>query len=236
MRRAHVAIAAGLLLAVAVSAGWMWRPGESQAAGATAPASIGTRLRYIGRDQATGLPATVDDRFIAEVERGVERYGKDEQAAIPPPPVVGADVAELRIPSQGVDARIDRYGLDRFGRLDVPQDTSTIGWNPGYTSLPGDDRATFFAAHFEYGGVPGVFFRLSSLAAGDEVAVTLTDGSEQRYRVTSTVDYALGAIDMGAILAGREGVENITLMTCSGPANEGVYPLRTVVLAERISP
>ena len=46
-------------------------------------------------------------------------------------------------------------------------------------------------------------------------------------------DYALGAIDMGALLRGREGIESITLMTCSGPPDEGDYPLRTVVLAER---
>ena len=64
--------------------------------------------------------------------------------------------------------------------------------------------------------------------------MTLSDGTVARYRVTSTVDYPLGSIDMGAILDGLEGRESITLMTCSGPPNEGEYPLRTVVLAERV--
>ncbi len=205
------------------------------AAGAPAPPDgFGEQLRYLGRDTATGMPASVDDRFIAEVERGVERYGKDEQEAVPPPPVAGADIARLRVPVLGVDARVGRYGVDSFGRLDVPQDTSTVGWNPAWAALPGSGRSTFFAAHFEYRGVPGVFFRLSTLTAGDIVEAVLSDGGAVRYRVTSTIDYALGAIDMGALLLGREGVESIVLMTCSGPPNQGEYQFRTVVLAERI--
>ena len=67
------------------------------------------------------------------------------------------------------------------------------------------------------------------------MVVGLNDWSSHRYRVTSVVDYALGAIDMGALLKGREGIESITLMTCSGPPNEGEYAFRTVVLAERES-
>ncbi len=202
-------------------------------AGAT-PRGIGEQLRYIGRDQLTGMPAPVDDRFIAAVERAVERYGKDESPSVPPPPAEGVDVASVAIPALGVNATVRRFGIDRFGRLDVPQDSRTVGWNPAFTDLPGKGGETFFAAHFEYGGVPGVFFRLSTLAAGDAVTVALSDGSSYVYRVTSTVDYPLGVIDMGALLFGREGVEGITLMTCSGPANEGEYPLRTVVLAERV--
>ena len=83
--------------------------------------------------------------------------------------------------------------------------------------------------------MPGVFFELSSLRGGELVVVTLSDGSERTYRVTSTVDYDLTSIDMGAILQGREGVESITLMTCSGPGDGGRYPMRTVVLAEAVT-
>ena len=115
-----------------------------------------------------------------------------------------------------------------------PLDNATVGWNPAWAAMPGSGRSTFFAAHFEYRGVPGVFFRLSTLKAGDIVEAVLSDGGVVRYRVTSTVDYALGTIDMGALLRGREGVESVVLMTCSGPADEGEYPSRTVVLGERV--
>lgn len=202
---------------------------------AAAPA-LGDQLRYIGRDHLTGMPAPVDDRFIAEVERAVERYGKDEQRAVAPPPFRAPEVTGLAIPKLNVDAQIGRFGVDRFGRLDVPQDARTVGWHPAYSAVPGEGSATFLAAHFEYAGRPGVFNQIATLRPGDEVDVVLTDGSAHRYRVDSTIDYALGAIDMGAILYGREGAESVTLMTCSGPANEGEYPLRTVVLASRVGP
>jgi LPXTG-site transpeptidase (sortase) family protein len=213
--------------------------GSRPAIGEASPAQVGlgARLRYIGRDTQTSMAATVNDGFIKELERSVQNYGKViENDPIPAPPLAAgqATVARVAIPALGVDAPVGRYGVDAYGRIDVPQDATTIGWNPAYTALPGSGGATFFAAHYEFAGRPGVFAKLSTLRAGDEVSVTLSDGSAFRYRVTSTVDYALGAIDMGAILHGREGVESITLMTCSGPITDGNYELRTVVLAERI--
>ncbi len=210
-------------------------PSSVSAAMQSQPRDLASKLRYIGRDTLTGMPAPVDDRFIAEHEEAIERYGEDEREPIPPPPVNGADIAAIRVPDIGVEASLGRYGVDGFGRLDVPQDRVTVGWNPAYSDLPGEGGATFFAAHYELGGVPGVFFRLSTLQPGAEVEVTLNDGTTARYRVTSTVDYPLEAIDMGALLKGMEGRESITLMTCSGPPDQGAYPLRTVVLAERVS-
>ena len=196
---------------------------------------LGDELRYIGRDARTGMPRRVDDRFIAETERAIERYGQDRQEAIPPPAPGPVDITAVTIPRLGLSrVPVGRYGLDAFGRLDVPQDTSTIGWNPAYCALPGEGGATFLAAHVNYQGRPGVFARLSTMVAGDEVEILLNDGTTHRYRVTSSVEYALAAIDMGALLKGREGIESITLMTCSGPPNEGEYAFRTVVLCERL--
>ncbi len=227
------ALGFALLLAAALLPG-AYRRAEPAAAGPGDVPPFASDLRYIGRDPLTGLPDRVDDRFIAAVERAIERYGKDAGEPVPPPPPAPVDIATLAIPAIGIDsAPVRRFGLDAYGRLDVPQDTVTVGWNPAYTALPGTGGSTFLAAHFEYGGRPGVFSRLAALRPGDRVEVTLTDGSVHAYRVVSVVDYALAAIDMGAILRGLEGRESVVLMTCSGPANEGQYAFRTVVLAER---
>jgi hypothetical protein len=211
-----------------------WQPLPVSGSQAARPAGLGAELRYVGRDPLTGMPVRIDDRFIAEVERSIERYGKDPGQPVAPPPPGPVDIASVTIEGLGLsDAPVGRYGLDAYGRLDVPQDTSTIGWNPAYNAVPGEGGATFFAAHFEYAGRPGAFNRLSALVPGDEIEVALSDGTRHRYRVTSNIEYALGTIDMGALLHGREGTESITLMTCSGPAGEGEYAFRTVVLAER---
>ncbi|MEO6399132.1 MAG: class F sortase, partial [Tepidiformaceae bacterium] len=146
------------------------------------------------------------------------------------------DISWLSVPAIGIArAPVARFGLDAFGRLEVPQDSQHVGWNPAYNALPGEGGATFFAAHFEYAGRAGVFNRISTLKPGDSIEVGLSDGLAARYIVTSTVDYNLSAIDMGAILYGREGRESVTLMTCSGPPNADGYPQRTVVLAERVT-
>ncbi len=231
--RTRFAVAAVLLVAGALGFGGFATAQVAERLPGTAP-GIAAQVHYLGRDALTGRATTVGDRFIAQRDESFETYYVEDRQPIPPPAAGPTDILSLSIPAIGVDAPVRRYGVDAAGRLDVPQDTSTIGWNPAYASLPGEGGATFFAAHYEYRGVPGVFFGLSSLRSGDEVAVTLTDGSVYRYRVTSTVDYALASIDMGAILSGREGFESITLMTCSGPGDGGRYPLRTVVLAERI--
>jgi hypothetical protein len=197
---------------------------------------FGEELRYVGRDGLTGMPARVNDRFIAETERAIERYGLDAREPVPPPAPGPLDIAWLTVAKLGITrARVARYGLDAYGRLDVPQDTSTVGWNPAYCQLPGGGGATFLAAHVYFGGRPGIFSRLSTLSGGDSLEIGLNDGTVHAYRVTSVVEYALAAIDMGALLRGREGIESVTLMTCSGPPNEGEYAFRTVVLTERAS-
>src|SRR6185437_14522737 len=83
---------------------------------------------------------------------------KDAGTPVPPPPAVpGADVATLTVPALGIDAApVKRYGVDEYGRLDVPQDNHTVGWNPAYAALPGTGGSTFFAAHYEFGGQPGI--------------------------------------------------------------------------------
>ncbi|GMV85205.1 MAG: hypothetical protein AMXMBFR80_10610 [Dehalococcoidia bacterium] len=225
------ALLGGLVVVVLAAT---WAGGPATRAQSNLGASFGGELRYIGRDPLTGMPARIDDRFITETERAIERYGKDPGQPVPPPPPGPVEIASISIGRLGIAAApVGRYGLDAYGRLDVPQDATTVGWNPAFNALPGQGAATFFAAHFEYAGRPGVFNRLSTLLPGDTIEVALTDGTLHRYRVTSTVEYALGTIDMGALLHGREGIESITLMTCSGPANEGEYAFRTVVLAER---
>jgi LPXTG-site transpeptidase (sortase) family protein len=236
MRRASF-VAFGLLAVCAVAASWLWlaRPFEASAADtAGAAPGLATQLRHVGRDGATGMATWVGEGFIAEREREVERYGKDERDAVPPPTADGPTISRLSIDELGVSAAVARYGLDRFGRLDVPQDRVTVGWHPAYSTMPGGGGATFLAAHYEYGGTPGIFHDLSSLEPGETFFLATDSGEVHEYRVTSAIDYELGDIDMGALLRGREGMESVTLMTCSGRFVDGTYDYRTVVLAERV--
>jgi hypothetical protein len=233
-----VALAAGtfaVLLAafVGITAAW---PADGAVAQAPGDPGLAASLRHVGRDHLTGLPTRVGEAFIVEQQVARERYGRDEREPIPPPPVAGTDIVGLTVEAINVQASTGRYGVDRFGRLDVPQDAATIGWHPAYSALPGSGGATFLAAHYEYSGRAGIFHELSDLRPGDTIAVHLSDGTVERYVVSSAVDYELGVIDMGALLHGREGMESLTLMTCSGRFVDGTYDYRTVVLAEKATP
>lgn len=88
---------------------------------------FGEQLRIL-RDCADGFPARVNDTFIAETEKAIERYGQDAGERFPPPPAGAVDIASMSILVRlGLrQARVGRYGLDAFGRLDVPQDTSSV--------------------------------------------------------------------------------------------------------------
>lgn len=228
-----LAIAAPTFALATIAAGLFWANALGQSSAPAAP-SLAADLRYVARDAATGGATVIPERVIQANEEAIRNYNVEDREPVPPPPAEGLDVARLIVPALGVDSNVRRYGLDAAGRLDVPQDAATVGWQPAYSRLPGDGGATFFAAHFTYLGRAGVFYRLSTLTPGAEVHVLLTDGSAHTYRVTSVQDYELSAIDMGALLHGREGRESITLMTCSGPADQD-FPYRTVVLAERVS-
>ena len=235
VNRLRFAATATLLAATIGAAAYLAWPGPTSAAETVIAApALSEQLRHIGRDHLTGLPAWVGEGFIAQQEQARDRYGKDEREAIPPPPLEGTDVAAIAVEAIGIEANIDRFGVDRFGRLDVPQDAATVGWHPAYSSLPGSGGATFLAAHYEFGGRPGIFYQLSDLQPGDVINVELSNGTAEFYIVSSAVDYELGVIDMGALLFGREGAESITLMTCSGRFVDGTFDYRTVVLAERL--
>jgi hypothetical protein len=120
-------VAVALMVTAWTTAGTAGGAAESS----SAPSALAQELRYVGRDPLTGMAARVDDRFIAQVEESIARYGQDARQPVPPPPPGALDVSRVSIPSLGLeDVVVGRYGLDAFGRLDVPQDASTIGWDP----------------------------------------------------------------------------------------------------------
>jgi sortase (surface protein transpeptidase) len=89
------------------------------------------------------------------------------------------------------------------------------------------------AAHVDYGGRPGAFFRLRELGIGDRVEVSMSDGSVVDLSVSdlSTVDKD----DLGATgVFDRRGSPRIALITCGGAFDRSrrSYEDNVVALAE----
>jgi LPXTG-site transpeptidase (sortase) family protein len=103
-------------------------------------------------------------------------------------------------------------GIDDRGELAVPG-ARDVGWYR-YGPRPGEPGVTVLAAHIAFDGVDGVFRHLDDLTPGDEVVVALSDGTEQRYRVTGLTQNPKEALPPELWV--REGDPRLALVTCGG--------------------
>jgi LPXTG-site transpeptidase (sortase) family protein len=88
----------------------------------------------------------------------------------------------LRIPSIGVDTRLETLGVTRLGRLQPPADPQRAGWFPD-SAVPGDLGPAVMAGHRDSKVGPAVFWHLTDLRLGDAVIVTRSDGVTVRFEV-----------------------------------------------------
>lgn len=120
----------------------------------------------------------------------------------------------LAIPSIGLEpAPIVKVGTLADGTMDSPRTAIDVGWH-AYTK-PGEGNA-LFAAHHDYKGALGSFYRLADVKAGDEILVYGPDGVVSRYRATWVRQVGGDTPEAPDILATREGEPEVTLITCGG--------------------
>jgi LPXTG-site transpeptidase (sortase) family protein len=133
--------------------------------------------------------------------------------ATPPIAAAGPGPAALTIGALDVDAAPVRpVGVTESGEMEIPP-VDEVGWYR-FGATPGAAGSAVLAAHVAYDGVDGVFRHLDDLAAGDEVSVTLDDGSTQRFVVTDVEQVPKTALptDVWA----RDGDPALVLITCGG--------------------
>jgi len=133
---------------------------------------------------------------------------------------------------------VDRFpvravGLEEDGQLEVPDETE-IGWYR-YGATAGRPGATVLAAHVSWNKTTGPFFGLGSMEPGDEVSVTLDDGTERRYIVTERTMYDKNDLPRDRIWR-TTGAEQLVLITCGGDFNPEIrrYRQNIVVYAAPI--
>src|SRR5438874_1410397 len=88
----------------------------------------------------------------------------------------------VQIPAIGVDAKVNDLGLNSDGTLQVPADFSVAGWY-SLGPKPGDVGPAVIVGHVDSRNGPAVFYRLSDLAAGENVVVWVA-----KKKVTFVVD------------------------------------------------
>lgn len=122
--------------------------------------------------------------------------------------------AVLRIPSLGVDTRLERLGLDKAGALQPPRDPQEAGWFAGGPA-PGDIGPAVIAGHVDSRHGPAVFYRLAQLRAGDRIFVERSDGTTVVFRVRSVQTYPKAAFPTAEVY-GPTPEAALRLITCGG--------------------
>ncbi len=149
---------------------------------------------------------------------------------LPPPPVPSAPPATILIASLNVHRPVEPVGVDRWGRMNLPQNLWNAGWYKG-GPVPGAPGDAVIEGHAGYPKAPLLFANLSKLRSGDKIVVALADGSKQLFLVDSVSIWRAGAApaDMGQ----PYGLPRLTLITCTGPFDDHykTYADRLVVQA-----
>jgi sortase (surface protein transpeptidase) len=141
----------------------------------------------------------------------------------------------LTIPLIGVQTRLVTLGLTTTGELQVPSSTSVAGWYTG-SPRPGAIGSAIIVGHIDSLTGPGVFYRLSELAAGDKIFVKRADGTLVEFRVTSVQTYLKDRFPTEDVYGPVPDAE-LRLITCGGAfdAATGHYLSNIVVYATAVS-
>jgi Sortase domain len=111
------------------------------------------------------------------------------------------------------------------GELAVPADASVVAWYE-YGPAPGEAGSAVLAGHVDWHGVPGVFFRLRELQAGDPVTVTMSDGTVLGFHVVDARLVDKPELPRAEVFA-RAGPPTLRLVTCGGEFDSSTHHYRS---------
>lgn len=167
-------------------------------------------------------PAPDDVAAAAEPSADQAATGDEQRAAALP--------VSVRVPSVGIDARIEPVGVDHERRLIVPP-PQLAGWFEG-RAVPGEIGPAVLVGHVDSLEGPAVFHGLDRVRSGDLIHVTDAQGGRTVFaaeRVQVIAKSAFPTSDVYDPVARAE----LRLITCGGPfdPDAGSYRDNVIVYA-----
>lgn len=183
---------------------------------------------YLTRPPATAGPP------LSEALPGTEApAGVPSASAVPSPPAPLPEPVRLRVPALGVDTTVDPVGIAPDGQMEIPDDVARVGWYR-FGPQPGMPGSAVLAGHVDdrVQGL-GALARLREAEVGQEVVVTDSAGTDNRWRVVTRSLISKQVLPVAELFA-RDGPPRLTLITCGGPflPRYGSYRDNVVVVAE----
>lgn len=155
-----------------------------------------------------------------------------------PPTIITTDTSlpkTISIPQINVSANIESVGMDKQGRMDIPQKADNVAWyNLGYK--PGEKGNAVIDGHLDkQTGAPAVFWNLKKLQPGDKIIVTDTQGTQKTFSVIKTINYPYNQFPLKQVF-GPADQPLLNLITCEGQWDKTTknYSHRTVVYAQLV--
>jgi hypothetical protein len=215
------ASAAAWALVLAAAAGCL-SPSSTSKLAPSAPATAARTHPAVGGEH--GLEPTLPSLRPLDVGSRVPAPASPRVSGAPAP-------VRLSIPSIGVDASLVRLDLNSDGTIQVPSDFDAPGWY-GRGPAPGDEGPAVILGHLDSRTGPAVFWRLSSLRAGDTISIRRVGGSEVRFRIDRTVTYPVDSFPSFDVYGATSRPE-LRLVTCGGTysRSRGQYLSNVVVFA-----
>jgi hypothetical protein len=154
------------------------------------------------------------------------------------PSLPRSEPVSIDIPAIGVQSSLLQLGLNPNGTLQVPPlyaQPSRPGWYK-YSPTPGQIGSSVIEGHIDTYQGPSVFFRLGALRPGNQVDVTLADGTAAIFKVTGVRSYPKTSWPWHVVF-GSTDYPALHLITCGGAFdyNTREYLSNTVVFASLVS-
>ncbi len=145
------------------------------------------------------------------------------------------DPKKIKIPSIGVNAFIQKVGIDQNKEVAVPNNLFMVGWFID-TVRPGDKGLSLIVGHVSGRRNDGIFKELEKFKQGDEYSVELGDGTAIKYKVIGKQS-ALAKDSVSIMFSQNPKVSyQLNLVTCSGKFDEKTrsYAERLTVMSEQV--
>ncbi|MFJ4617875.1 class F sortase [Streptomyces sp. NPDC088812] len=167
----------------------------------------------------------------------VAAVGRPGDAPLPPAakPLGAALPQRIDIPELGVQAPVVARGLDVRGGIDPPpyDQAGVVGWY-GAGVKPGAAGTALMVGHVDTETRPAVFYKLSTLEAGETIRVARADGKVAEFTVDDVEVVQRDRFDARQAYGTRAtGRAELRLITCGGTFDRasGSYSANVIVSA-----
>ncbi len=176
------------------------------------PRQVAATVFFLTACSALAVGGVTNDSTTAASTKDIEL-----RSGMVPSTLQADSPTQIVIDSIDVDHPVSAVGVDSQQAFSVPE-AQLVGWYK-WGSAPGMEGSTTLAAHVDFNGAPGAFFRLSEIEIGATIKVA-SGGTSKTYVVTKARFYGREGLPTDELFA-KEGPEVLTLITCGGQFDEG---------------